>query len=112
MSWGKKFNPRRIAAIWCSGDGRYVYPPLACKDAQQPQTVFDEPVSCYRLAMFRDGVEDYEYFAMLKRLDPKNPLLAVPKSVYTDLFSYTHDPLTMEHHRERLAREIESKMSR
>lgn len=112
MSWGKKFNPKRITATWCNGDGRYVYPPLACKDAQQPQTVFDEPVSCYRLAMFRDGVEDYEYFAMLKRLDPKNPLLAVPKSVYTDLFSYTHDPLPMEQHRERLAREIESKMSR
>ena len=112
MSWGKKFNPRRIAAIWCSGDGRFIYPPLACKDAQQPQTVFDAPVSCYRLAMFRDGVEDYEYFAMLNRLDPKNPLLAVPKSVYADLFSYTHDPLPMEQHREKLAREIESKISR
>ena len=41
-----------------------------------------------------------------------NPLLAVPKSVYADLFSYTHDPLPMEQHREKLAREIESKISR
>lgn len=107
MGWGKKHNPNRITATWCNGDGRYVYPPLACRDARQPHTVYDEPVSCYRLALFRDGVEDYEYFAMLRRMDPDNPLLDVPKSVYSDLFTYTHDPAPMETHRERLAREIE-----
>ncbi|MBR6586568.1 MAG: DUF4091 domain-containing protein [Kiritimatiellae bacterium] len=112
MSWGKKFNPKRIAAIWCSGDGRYIYPPLACKDAKQPQTVFDDPVSCYRLALFRDGVEDYEYFTILKRLDLSNPLLRVPKSVYRDLWTYAHEPEAMETHREKLAREIESKKDR
>ena len=110
MSWGKSYNPNHITATWCNGDGRYLYPPLACKNAQQAQTVYDEPVSCYRLEMFRDGVEDYEYFAMLHRLDPSNPLLTVPKSVYRDLFSYTHDPEPIECHREKLAREIERRI--
>lgn len=107
MSWGKSYNPNMITANWCNGDGRYFYPPLACKDAQQEYTVYDEPVSCYRVELFRDGVEDYEYFAILKRLDPENSLLTVPKSIYTNLFSYTHDPEPMETHREKIAREIE-----
>ena len=57
--------------------------------------------------MFRDGVEDYEYFTILKRLDPSNPLLGVPKSVYRDFWTYTDNPEPMETHREKLAREIE-----
>ena len=110
MGWGKSHNPNRIMATWCNGEGRYFYPPLACKDAQQPQTVYDEPVSCYRLELLRDGIEDYEYLAMLKKIDPSSPLLSVPKSVYRDLFDYSHDPEPMETHRERLAREIERRI--
>ena len=108
MGWGKSHNPNRIMATWCNGEGRYFYPPLACRDARQPQTVYDEPVSCYRLELLRDGIEDYEYFSMLKKLDPQSPLLSVPKSVYRDLFDYSHDPEPMEIHRERLARAIEN----
>ena len=44
---------------------------------------------------------------MLKRLDPKNPLLAVPKAVYMDIDVYSADPSHMETHREKLARAIE-----
>ena len=107
MGWGKSWNPNRIVASWCNGEGRYFYPPLACRDAQQPETVFDEPVSCYRLELLRDGVEDYEYLAMLKRLCPTSPLLKVPAAVYCGLFDYAHDPASMEAQRELVAREIE-----
>ena len=108
MGWGKSHNPNRIRATWCNGEGRYFYPPLACRDAQQPQTVYDEPVSCYRLELLRDGIEDYEYLAMLKAADPSSPLLRVPRSVYRTLEDYSDDPTPMEEHRERVARALES----
>ena len=59
------------------------------------------------MEMLRDGIEDYEYFAMLKKLDAKNPLLVVPKNVYRALDDYSANPIHMEDHREKLAREIE-----
>ena len=71
--------------------------------------------------MLLDGIEDYEYFAMLKRLLAKKgaslpaadraryeALLAVPKEVYTSMTEFATDPATMESHRERLARAIET----
>jgi hypothetical protein len=55
----------------------------------------------------RDGIEDYEYFAILKRLDPGNPLLKVPAEVSASSKHYSIDPVHMARHREKLAREIE-----
>ena len=57
--------------------------------------------------MLREGVEDYEYFAVLKRLDPANALLAVPREVATSLDEYSTDPAAMEACRIRLGKEIE-----
>ena len=44
---------------------------------------------------------------MLKRLDPANPLLTVPKDVYRTMTDFSVDPSPMEAHRIKLAREIE-----
>ena len=57
--------------------------------------------------MLRDGIEDYEYLAMLKRLDPANPLLKVPESVSKSLSDFSKSPAGIEAHRMKLAREIE-----
>ena len=107
VGWGKSYTPGVKRSTWCNGEGRYMYPPLAARNGRQKGTVLEGPVTCYRMELLRDGIEDYEYFAMLKRLDPKNPLLAVPKAVYTDLDAYSADPSHMETHREKLARAIE-----
>ena len=61
----------------------------------------------YRLEMLRDGIEDYEYFAILRRLDPMNPLLVVPQDVTASMTEFTDDPAPMARHRERIARAIE-----
>ena len=61
--------------------------------------------------MLRDGIEDYEYFVMLKKLDPANPLLAVPPSVSKSLTDFNKSPDGIEAHRSRLAREIERRLS-
>ena len=90
---------------WNTGEGKYIYPPRKCFST--PDAVIDGPVDSIRFEMLREGVEDYEYFAMLKRLDPGNPLLAVPRDVTTSLDDYAKDPAGMERHRLRLARELE-----
>ena len=97
---------------WGNGDGRFLYPPTACFEADgrwsaEGPEILDGPVESYRLEMLRDGIEDYEYFAILKRLDPKNPLLAVPADVTSSLTEFSKAPAPMARHRLKLAREIE-----
>ncbi|MCQ2390121.1 MAG: DUF4091 domain-containing protein [Kiritimatiellae bacterium] len=94
---------------WGNGDGRFVYPPArACYTprAEKQEPIMDAPNPSYRLAILRDGLEDYEYFAQLKRVDPKNPLLKVPASVYRRLDDFNADPSAMREHRAKLAQEI------
>ena len=62
--------------------------------------------------MLRDGIEDYEYFTILKRLDPSNPLLKVPSTVSRSLADFSKSPAGIEAHRALLAREIEKLTSR
>ena len=120
MSWCSSPNlGKGVKSPWGNGDGRFLYPPRTAAQPS-PTPVLDGPVDTYRLEMLRDGIEDYEYFAMLKRLlakrrsIPKNlresasALLKVPTSVYTSMTEFTTDPKPMETHRERLARAIES----
>ena len=90
---------------WNTGEGRYVYPPRRCFETKEP--VIEGPVDSIRFEMLREGVEDYEYFAVLKRLDPANALLAVPREVATSLDEYSTDPAAMEACRIRLGKEIE-----
>ena len=101
------------ALAWGNGDGRFLYPPPRCFDAdgrwiKKGPSVCDAPVETYRLEMLRDGIEDYEYFAMLSKLDPSNPLLKVPANVYSSLTVFTSDPQPMKEHRRKLASAIES----
>lgn len=119
MGW--KSNPHIPGARepWGNGDGRFVYPPEAAGGvAQEP--VLDGPVSCMRMELLRDGLEDYEYLAMLERLlEEKGQqlswwrrrrftrLLEVPASITEDLTTYTKDPAPIEKHRDRVARAIE-----
>ena len=109
-------NPYEDAIVWArerpwnSGEGRYVYPPPRCFETKEP--VIEGPVDSIRFEMLREGIEDYEYFAILKRLDPSNARLAVPSDVTTSLDDYSTDPAAMERHRVRLAEAIEQATKR
>jgi hypothetical protein len=105
--WGKRYKAGEKVLQWGNGDGRFCYPPISARDGRQKKTVIEDPVTCIRMEMLRDGIEDYEYFAMLKKLDPNNKLLIVPKSVYRAFDDYSADPVHMETHREKLARALE-----
>ena len=107
-----------FATPWGNGDGRLIYPPetvfedVTSRDTSlKPGPNFDDPVGSIRGEMLRDGIEDYEYFVMLKKLDPANPLLAVPPSVSKSLTDFNKSPDGIEAHRSRLAREIERRLS-
>ena len=106
------WNPN--AAPWGNGDGRFLYPPesvfedVTARDSGlRPGPNFDKPVGSVRGEMLRDGIEDYEYFAILKRLDPANALLKVPENVSKSLRDFSKSPAGIESHRLKLAREID-----
>ncbi|MBT4499804.1 MAG: hypothetical protein HOC74_18900, partial [Gemmatimonadetes bacterium] len=72
-----------------------------------------------RWEMLRDGVEDYEYFAILRDLlkerddlgvderEAFEELLQVPPIVTESMTEFTRDPAPLEAHRHALARAIE-----
>ena len=104
---------------WGNGDGRFVYPPEAAGGIAE-ETILDGPVDSIRWEMLRDGIEDYEYLAILKRLldadkdlSPRKrrrfeALLQVPDAITSDLKTYTKDPAPIEERRDRVARAIEA----
>lgn len=109
MTW----NGRGVG--YGNGDGRFFYPPrsaFADPDSADGELSsagpnFDRPVPCQRVELLRDGIEDYEYFAILKKADPGNPLLKVPAEVSRGFADFSTDPSALERHRARLAAAIE-----
>jgi len=114
-------TPKGVKRFWGNGDGRFVYPPLAAAEpgASGPEPVIQPPASSIRWEMLRDGIEDYEYFVILKKLiavkgagldaaskDRYAALLEVPDEVTKDMTTFTKDPVPIEAHRDRVARAI------
>jgi hypothetical protein len=118
MGWTAGYGtPAGARVPWGNGDGRFVYPPEAAADGHPDAPVLEGPVDSIRLEMLRDGIEDYEYLAMLDRLvqalpeadrAPYKALLDVPTSITADLTHFTSDPAPIEERREAVARAIEA----
>jgi len=120
MGWTSGYStPAGVRRAWGNGDGRFVYPPEAAADGTQGRPVLDGPVDSIRWEMLRDGVEDYEYFAILRDLlkerddlgvderEAFEELLQVPPIVTESMTEFTRDPAPLEAHRHALARAIE-----
>jgi hypothetical protein len=60
-----------------------------------------------RLKQLRDGVEDYEYLEILKRLASEEDALMWSRQVARDWKDWSHDPSVLEETRNRLGEEIE-----
>jgi hypothetical protein len=106
-----------------NGDGRLIYPPLSARlpGGNDAPVNLDPPVGSIRLAMVREGIEDYEMLALLRqliessheRLSPDeragyNRLLEVPVSISEDKTHWTTDPTPIYTHRRRVAEAIEA----
>jgi len=118
MSWTSGYStPKGKKRPWGNGDGRFIYPPEFTAD---DKPIIKGPVESIRWEMLRDGIEDYEYFVMLKKLLAEHGdkltnekrkvyegLLTVPAEVSSSIASFTKDPQPIETHRDKLARAIE-----
>ena len=88
-------HPPGYIGYWGNGDGRFLYPP---REVSGPALC--GPVDSIRWEMLREGIEDYEYLALLGRLVAKArergadvsaaaALLDVPESIVRDGMDYT-----------------------
>jgi len=121
MGWMSGYDtPSGTRIAWGNGDGRFLYPPESAADGRPAAPVLDGPVDSIRLEMLRDGIEDYEYLAMLSRLlkqreatlapadrETYRELLKVPAEITEDMTRFTRDPAPIESRREQIARAIE-----
>ncbi len=121
MSWVSGYDTKPgERQRWNVGDGRFLYPPEAAADGTQAQAVLEGPVSSIRWEALRDGVEDVEYLALLKRLlaarrgtlpaaaeSRYEALLTVPPAISASLTQWTTDPAPIAARRHEVARAIE-----
>jgi hypothetical protein len=121
MGWVSGYStPKGAKRPWGNGDGRFIYPPESAADGNPAVAVLDGPVDSIRWEMLRDGIEDYEYLAMLKKLieAKKNKLtpaglqrysamLKVPETISSDMKNFTNDPAVIESQRDKIAVAIE-----
>ncbi len=119
MSWDRNGNdPPGTKRPFGNGDGRLFYPSPAAVNTTD--ACLDGPIPTQRVEMLRDGLEDYEYFVLLRRLlDEKGAslkpteraeltdLLTVPSDVSRSLTEFSRKPQALESHRLKLARAIE-----
>jgi hypothetical protein len=120
MSWMSSVSaPVGSKRPWGNGDGRLIYPPLTSVAAQRTRPIIAGPVASQRWEMLRDGIEDYEYFAILRRLLEQRDelpatdraryehLLSVPMEISQSASHFSIAPAPLLAHRHALARAIE-----
>ena len=104
-----------------NGDGRLLYPPLAAAEPDAARgPILDPPVSCIRLEMLREGIEDYEFLWLLgdligrkrasltaEQVKTYQALLQVPKEITAGMTRFTTDPRPIYARRAAIAQAIE-----
>lgn len=124
MTWQGDAGPG-VRNPYGNGDGVFLYPPEQVFDDSIKGPVLKPPVGSQRGELLRDGIEDYEYFVILRGLLEEKgeelsrrkraayvALLTPPEEVYVDRRTYSFDPAPLEEHRDKLARAIADLISR
>jgi hypothetical protein len=96
----RHFRNSEFRAVYFNGGGLLFYPG---KDAG-----FDGPIASIRLKNIREGLEDYEYFAILEKNGEEEFVKEMVNAVSPEWWDYTKDPGTILKVREKLAMKIES----
>lgn len=109
-------RPPGYIGYWGNGDGRFYYPPPHWKEGKK---TISGPVDSIRWELLREGIEDYEYFHLIKTMLEENKLtrsqkrraeklLDVPETISRSLSDYAKDPTALYRHRAKLASFIEN----
>lgn len=94
------------SGVWGNGDGRFFYPPNQNPNGDRTTPYLSGPVISQRWEMLGDGIEDWEYLTLLKRLLAEAPkgrvapgriasarkLLDVPANISRSLTDFNRDP--------------------
>jgi hypothetical protein len=102
-TWDQVNNQGAFGSGNYPGEGMLLYPGAALNIAGVLPSI--------RLKQLRDGIEDYEYIEILKRLDRRAWALDVARTVARDWADWTHDGNVLTAAREKLGEEIDRLMS-
>ncbi len=81
-----------------AGDGCLIYP------------LPDGPVGSIRLENIRDGIEDYDYLALLTRVAGRSAAAQLFQRLVTDMTHFSRDPSLLRRVREAAAAAMESRL--
>jgi hypothetical protein len=101
--WNNINNAGTFAAANYPGEGVLVYP--------GQQVGVPGVVASMRLKWLRDGVEDYDYLEILKKLGKEDVAMQIARSVGPDWTNWTRDPSAIESARQKLGETISQIMS-
>ncbi|MGA2323124.1 MAG: glycoside hydrolase domain-containing protein [Sedimentisphaerales bacterium] len=82
--WQTALTYRNSAGYEYMGEGSLLYPGMPAG--------IQGPISSMRLKVFRDSVEDYDYFFLLEQLTGRTNVLALTKQAVSDFGTYSRDP--------------------
>jgi len=92
------YNPAFAHPRHYNGGGFLFYPGVPCG--------IDGPVISMRLKNLRDGMEDYEYFAILERLADKKTVKKIVDTIAPNWWNFSKDPNQFLAAREKIAQQI------
>jgi hypothetical protein len=92
------YNPAFAHPRHYNGGGFLFYPGLPCG--------IDGPVTCMRLKNLRDGMEDYEYFAILEKLTNKKNVKKIIDTITPNWWDFSKNPDEFLAARVKIAKQI------
>jgi len=92
------YNPAFAHPRHYNGGGFLFYPGVPCG--------IDGPVISMRMKNLRDGMEDYEYFAILERLTDKKTVKKIINAIAPNWWDFSKDPNKFLAAREKIAKQI------
>jgi len=92
------YNPAFAHPRHYNGGGFLFYPGVPCG--------IDGPVISMRMKNLRDGMEDYEYFAILVRLTDKKTVKKIINAIAPNWWDFSKDPNKFLAAREKIAKQI------
>ncbi|HYE06799.1 MAG TPA: glycoside hydrolase domain-containing protein [Planctomycetota bacterium] len=98
--WNQVNNAGDFSSANFPGDGHLVYPGA--------QVGLPHVVPSMRLKWLRDGVDDYDYLALLSRDGRADAALAIARTIAPDWSGWTRDPAAARAARDRLAVDLEA----